>query len=691
MLALAIAIALSTPTALPAEDPNAPTNQASKDARMKWWREARFGMFIHWGLYSILEGEWNGNKNHAEWIRETAHIPIAEYEKLLGRFNPVKFDADAWAKMAKDAGMKYLVITSKHHDGFNLFDSPFTEWDVMSTPFKRDIMKELSEACKRQGIRFAMYHSIMDWHHPDYLPKRSWEGSTWRASTVNPVGDAFQPNFDRFVTYLRNEVAHIIKNYHPGILWFDGEWESTWTHEYGKPLYDLCLATDPNIIVNNRVDVSRGGMEGMSQDTKSAGDYGTPEQTIPANGIPGMDWETCMTMNGNWGYNAADKNFKSTKQMIHMLVDIASKGGNYLMNIGPKPDGTFPEESVQRLKEIGMWMRDNGESIYGTGASVFKKLTWGRCTTKKKGANTMLYLSVFDWPKGGKLVVPGIGNQVVTARRLGTRSKLATRRAGSDIAIDVGAEPVSECPVIALEVRGVPVVYEAPEIVSPALEFVNSISVEIKAGPGLEVFYTTDGSDPVAGNRSNQAYRGPLSITKSGRVRARTYHQGKPVSGVTEAKFAKVLPKPAKDVNLEHLNPGLEVRLFEGDWNTLPELYFKTDYTSKTLPNFTIADDPQKEFCGRFYVGMVEVPADDMYVFALSSDDGSRLWVDGDLVVDNNGLHSALEKSGSHAMAKGWHNITVEWFNKTGGAQLSLKMARIGEKLAPIPDSRLKH
>ena len=433
-----------------------PPQNLNPDPRMTWWREARFGMFIHWGLYSVLAGEWQGNKGHAEWIRETAHIPIPEYEKLLDRFNPVKFDADAWVKMAKDAGMKYIVITSKHHDGFCLFDSANTDWDVMSTPFQRDILKELSDACRRQGVVFCTYHSIMDWHNQDYTPKRAWEGETWRDAKVStPDLSSYKPDFDKFNTYLRSEVAEVITKYKPAVMWFDGEWESTWNHRYGKPLYDLCLATDPKIIVNNRVDVYRAGMEGMTSSKEAAGDFGTPEQTIPATGLPGVDWETCMTMNDHWGFNAADKNFKTTRSMIRMISDVASKGGNYLLNIGPRADGTFPPESVQRLKEIGMWMRTNGEAVYGTQASPFKNLPWGRATMKPKGKKTAIYLHVFDWPTGGKLTLSGLGSRVTGARLLGGPRALKVGQGSGEVAISVPAKaPDPDCSVIALEIAG---------------------------------------------------------------------------------------------------------------------------------------------------------------------------------------------------------------------------------------------
>jgi len=657
-------------------------------------------MFIHWGLYSILEGEWNGSKGHAEWIRETAHIPISEYEKLLGRFNPVKFDADAWAKMAKDAGMKYLVITSKHHDGFNLWDSPYTDWDVMSTPFKRDIMKELSEACKRQGIRFCMYHSIMDWHHPDYLPKRSWEGETWRQSTVEKQDlSNHKPDYDRFNEYLRSEVKTLIERYRPGVLWFDGEWESTWTHAYGKPLYDLCLKTDPKIVVNNRVDVFREGMEGMTSSDKAAGDFGTPEQTIPATGMPGVDWETCMTMNNNWGYNAADKNFKSTKEMIRMLCDIASKGGNFLMNIGPRPDGTFPDESVQRLKEIGEWMRVYGESVYDTEASPFKKLEWGRCTMRKEPLrasgrpsgirSTTLYLHVFDWPKDGTLVVPGLGNDVLGARLLG-RANLRSKRVVSDVRITVPKEmPNSNCSVVALQIVGQPIIYDAPEIVSDGHEFVSSITVGMSGGKGLDFLYTTDGSDPNLANRSNKSYKSNIALSLTTTVKARAFHNGIPVSGVTTSVFTKV--SPWHDVKPIRADPGLQIRVFKGDWNNMPDFSKLTETESYATRNVDLGKHAREERVGLRFEGFLSVDRDEMYLFELSSDDGGRLLIDGKLVVDNDGLHVPEAKRGTAPLAEGYHILVVEWFNKTGGAQLSLKMAKLGEKLVAIPDSRLKH
>ena len=428
-----------------------PESAAQRDARMAWWREARFGMFIHWGLYAVPAGEWQGQTNHAEWIRETARIPLEEYEQFVAQFNPVKFNADEWVRIAKDAGMKYIVITSKHHDGFCLFDSRHTEFDVRSTPFRRDILKELAEACRQQGLRICWYHSIMDWHHPDYLPRRGWEQRSAEGA-----------DFGRYCAYLKGQLRELLTNYGPiGVLWFDGEWEDTWTHEHGEPLYRYVRSLQPDLIVNNRVDKGRGGMTGMTSG-RHAGDYGTPEQEVPPTGVPGVDWETCMTMNEHWGYNKHDKNFKSAAELLRMLADIASKGGNYLLNVGPTAEGEFPPESVARLAEMGRWMKINGEAIYGTQASPFPSLPWGRCTQRTlPDGRKRLYLHVFEWPADGRLEVLGLLADPVGAFLLADpdHAPLAVVREGDVVVVTLPSsapDPVNS--VVALDVQRRPAV-----------------------------------------------------------------------------------------------------------------------------------------------------------------------------------------------------------------------------------------
>ena len=372
-----------------------------RDARMGWWRDARFGMFIHWGLYSKLAGEWQDKRIRgiSSWIMRYGEIQVDEYEPLAQEFNPSKFDARAWVKLAKDAGMKYLVITAKHHDGFCLFDSKLTEYDIIdATPFQRDIIKELADECQRQGIVFCWYYSVMDWHHQHYLPRLP---ADQRACTGT--------NYRNYIKYMQGQLRELMTNYGDvGVAWFDpttsGKWEHLWhaVQEHQSAAGDmidpnpavvtaiLLRNLQPSLIINNRLG--------------AAADFSTPERRIPATGLPDQDWETCMTMNDNWGYKHYDDNWKSKAALLRQYVDVVSKGGNYLLNIGPTAAGVIPQESVDRLEAIGAWMRVNGESIYGTTASVFPDLPWGRCTVK---GNT-LYLHIFDWPADGRLIVPGL-------------------------------------------------------------------------------------------------------------------------------------------------------------------------------------------------------------------------------------------------------------------------------------------
>jgi len=422
--------------------------------RMAWFDGARFGMFIHWGVYAVPAGEWQGNKNYGEWFMEETKMPVSQYEKFAQQFNPTKFNAREWVRMAKDAGMKYMVITSKHHDGFCLWDSELTDWDIGRTPFKRDPLKELAEACREAGIKFCFYYSIMDWHHPDWGTRRQW----------NDIAKG-QPDMERYIAYMKGQLKELITRYGPlGILWFDGEWESPWTHERGVDLYNYVRSLQPDIIINNRVGKGRSGMQGMDKG-QGVGDYGTPEQEIPATGFgPGVYWESCMTMNNHWGYNKHDQNWKSTKTLVQNLVDCASKGGNYLLNIGPTAEGLFPEASVQRLAEIGKWMHVNAESIYGTKASPFKRLPWGRCTQKSDGSFTTLYLHVFDWPEDGRLVVPGLKNDVAKAWLLADpdRKELAVTSTSDAKVVSVpSGAPDQIDSVVVLRVRGQPEVTAA--------------------------------------------------------------------------------------------------------------------------------------------------------------------------------------------------------------------------------------
>jgi alpha-L-fucosidase len=449
---------LAASSAVNAPPPEFKETPAERNTRMAWWRSARFGMFIHFGLYSTPAGTWDGKEvgGAGEWLLNGGKIDPIAYEKtLLPQFNPVKFDAKQWADIARDAGMQYVVITTKHHDGFALWNSAVSDYDVMATPFKRDIMKELSDAVRADGLTMCWYHSIMDWHHPDYQPRRDWD--------KRPVDPA---SFPRYVDYMQAQLKELLTQYGPiGILWFDGEWEGTWNHDWGKKTDDFVRSLQPRIIVNNRVDSGRAGMEGFSADEKSRGDYGTPEQTIPPNGMPGKDWETCMTMNDTWGFKASDHHWKDAREMIRMLCDIASKGGNFLLNVGPKGDGTVPQESIDRLKRMGEWMKVNGTAIHGTEASPFpRKFQWGRITQGvgplSGRESTTLNLLVFEWPKDGTLRLPGIGNEVLPVTAvLGApdRKPTVARDANGIVVSNIGAAPVdADVTVVRIAIAGKP-------------------------------------------------------------------------------------------------------------------------------------------------------------------------------------------------------------------------------------------
>ncbi|MBI1335590.1 MAG: alpha-L-fucosidase [Phycisphaera sp.] len=390
-----------------------------RNERMKWWREAKFGMFIHWGVYSVPAGTYDGKQiaGIGEWIMNRAKIPCEVYQQYAKVFNPVKYDPDAWAALAHEAGMRYIVITSKHHDGFALFPTAASKWNVVdATPYGQDLIGPLSTAARNRGLHFGLYYSqAQDWNNPGGAAAGGHWDKLQDSKTMDEYIDAVAVP----------QVREILTRYQPAVLWWDTPKDMN--PERAEKLRAL-LSLDPGVITNNRLG---GGYKGDTE---------TPEQRIPATGFVDRDWETCMTMNGTWGYKSYDQNWKSTEDLVRKLCDIVSKGGNFLLNVGPTSEGLIPEASVERLKEVGKWMKVNGEAIYATTASPFAKLDFGRCTKKVTDRGTTLYLLVFDWPKDGKLMLPGLRNKVATATLLATGASLSTHNSDAGVVVSVPAE-----------------------------------------------------------------------------------------------------------------------------------------------------------------------------------------------------------------------------------------------------------
>jgi len=413
-------------------------NKVAVQNKMQWWKEAKFGMFIHWGLYAVPSGKWGDKTNYGEWIMLSAKIPRAEYAKLADKFNPTLFNAEEWVKLAKDAGQKYIVLTAKHHDGFALFKSSDPYNVVDATPFKRDVVKEYANACRKYGIKMGLYYSqAQDWYHPGGAV---WNNKEWDSTHI--------ADMNKYIDEVAvPQVKEILANYSDvAVLWWDTP--VGMTKAMGKKLDDV-VKQYPNLITNNRLGGGFGG------------DLETPEQFIPATGFPGRNWEVCMTLNGNWGYNAYDDRWKGTKEVVQMLVDIVSKGGNFLLNVGPNAYGVIPEVCQNTLRETGDWLKLNAEAVYGTEASPFPYLYWGRATRKGQ----KLYLHVFDWPKDGKLIVP-MDNRIKSAVLLAnSTTKLKIYKIKGQIIIQLPAyAPDKNASVVAVDFEGEPNVLQAPTI-----------------------------------------------------------------------------------------------------------------------------------------------------------------------------------------------------------------------------------
>ncbi len=345
------------------------------ERRIAWWRQAKFGMFIHWGLYSVL--------GRHEWAMENEGIPVAEYEQLAKRFNPRPYPMRQWAKLAKAAGQKYMVMTTKHHEGFCLFNTATTNYCAPKQAAGRDLVKEFVESVRAEGLRVGFYYSLMDWHHPD--------------GAICAHDEAARR---RFVDYIHTQIRELMSNYGKiDILWYDVSWPLDAAGWESVKMNEMVFKLQPDILVNNR--------------NRLAGDFSTPEQRITAEA--GKDWESCMTMNNSWGYQAADDNWKTPRDIAMNLARCSAGGGNYLLNIGPRPDGSVPEDSIRILQAVGEWTGRNGEAIYGTDRCQPNRSNY--CLFTRKG-NT-LYIHVYFWP-GDTVTVAGLKCKVNSARLLPT-------------------------------------------------------------------------------------------------------------------------------------------------------------------------------------------------------------------------------------------------------------------------------
>jgi alpha-L-fucosidase len=422
-----------------AQQAAAPAGGESEAQRTFWFKQAKFGMFIHWGPYSLasVEASWPIMRPAAHW-----NITEAEYVSLYKRFNPVQFDPQAWVRLASDAGMRYMVFTTKHHDGFCMFDTALTDYKITKTPYGKDITAMLAKAAHDAQMPLGFYYSCPDMRHPGYR-------DTTKLASANWQGEPSRPEWATYLDYMEGQLRELLTEYGPvAVIWFDGG-----SKNYnGQRYFDLIRHIQPATLVNNRIGLDA--------------DYSTPEQFIPdriptksnikqlhqlmmshtpaPESLPAPDefqlWETCMTINDTWAYNKNDAKYKSAKELIRDLVNVASKGGNFLLDVGPTSEGTIQPEFVERLQAMGKWMKTYGDSIYGTTYGPLQNLSFGKTTAKDK----IVFLHVFDWPANSQMEVPGLPGRITQITLLGTKRKLKYQQNGDKLIIQVPATAPDE-------------------------------------------------------------------------------------------------------------------------------------------------------------------------------------------------------------------------------------------------------
>jgi Alpha-L-fucosidase len=390
-------------------------------AAREWFQDAKFGLFIHWGVYSV--------RGQGEWVMNKEKISIADYEPLAAQFNPTAFDPDEWVRMAKDAGMRYITITSKHHDGFAMWATKQTRWNVVdATPYRRDVLRQLADACAREGIKLFFYHSHLDWYHPDYFPR----GRTGHASGRPETGD-----FNRYLDFMDAQLEELLTSYGPiAGIWFDGVWDKPDADWRLDRTYALIHRLQPAALIGNNHHLAPNDGEDFQMFEKDLPGQNRSGYSPNAK-IGALPLETCETINGAWGYNASDKRFKSTRDLIHYLVRAAGSNANFLLNVGPKPSGEIQSEFRERLFEIGAWLREHGEAIYGTRGGPMPSRAWGVSTQN----DTHVYLHILDWPD--QLLPLPAGIRVKNPRLFGSNRPIEITSVGDSVVLHL-PEPTTD-------------------------------------------------------------------------------------------------------------------------------------------------------------------------------------------------------------------------------------------------------
>ena len=664
-----LAALLSVAVAVPPSNDAAPTPPSAQDragdagrmmnapapataADLSWWREARLGMFVHWGLYSVAAGQWDGRDipGWGEWLLNKIKVDPAVYAStLMPRFDPQRFDADAWVRAAKRAGMGSIVVTTKHHDGFLLWDSATTDRDLAGTPFGkagRDPLRELADACARHGVRLGLYFSLMDWSDPDYLPRREWDTRPTDAASMA-----------RFVDRMHAQVRELTDGrFGPiAILWGDGDWEHGAAEWRAQELIDAVRIAQPGILVNDRWSVP--------------GDYVTPENRIPDADLPTRPWETCMTMNGTWGHVVHDHRWKPSSELIRNAVDIVSKGGNFLLNVGPMGDGSFDAPTTERLDALAAWMDVHGGSIHGCGPVALPGPSWGRLTQGADGRT--IHAAVFELPPDRTLRIEGIASRPARVELMGAPGVAVDASVQGPVltlTIAEGAlDPIA--PVVRMTWDGTPALIGTPELIAGDDLFLHETEVAFQPPAAGAIHVTLDATVPTA---ASPRYTVPITIQRTTQVRAQAFVDGIAVGAPFDAIFRQASWIPGSDdVPPE---PGVAWTIRPGRFERVPrqEPWPAAGLSRGTMTGIGLpAGRPADGFALRLD-GFVHCDHAGIHAFTLESDDGSTLEIDGQAIVDHDGLHGPTRVTGKAALDIGWHRITIRYIEADGGESLNL-------------------